>query len=197
MAYITVQEARTAFRQSAGGQRSVRSAKRSLGESTADLRPGETFDVFLSHSFRDAEAIAGLKEILEEEAGLTVYVDWVEDGGDLDRAKVTATTASWLRARMRASASLFYVTSEASPASRWMPWELGYFDGFRDGRVAVLPLVAQSSDAFTGQEYLGLYPTVERLRHTDGGSGIYVTSGPGTHMSLVDFKAGRSTFETH
>jgi hypothetical protein len=37
-----------------------------------------TFDVFLSHSVRDALLILGLRKLLEKE-GLTVYVDWIED----------------------------------------------------------------------------------------------------------------------
>jgi hypothetical protein len=41
-----------------------------------------TFDVFLSHSVRDAQLVLGLKKLLEGE-GLTVYVDWIEDK-DLD-----------------------------------------------------------------------------------------------------------------
>jgi hypothetical protein len=40
-----------------------------------------------------------------------------------------------------------------------MPWELGYFDGLRE-RVAVLPVV-KTQGAYVGNEYLGLYPTVE------------------------------------
>jgi hypothetical protein len=42
-----------------------------------------------------------------------------------------------------------------------MPWELGYFDGFKPGYVWILPLVMDYDSEFKGQEYLGLYPTVE------------------------------------
>jgi hypothetical protein len=47
-----------------------------------------------------------------------------------------------------------------------MPWELGYFDGFK-GKVAILPVVEGNvnTDAFTGQEYLGLYPYVTKGPH--------------------------------
>jgi hypothetical protein len=44
-----------------------------------------------------------------------------------------------------------------------MPWELGYFDGIKTGYVWILPLVAQDDSEFKGQEYLGLYPPVEKL----------------------------------
>lgn len=47
-----------------------------------------------------------------------------------------------------------------SPGSRWMPWELGFFDGFRTA-VAVLPVAKNSSETFCGQEFLGLYPYID------------------------------------
>lgn len=41
-----------------------------------------------------------------------------------------------------------------------MPWELGFFDGFRTA-VAVLPVAKNSSETFSGQEFLGLYPYID------------------------------------
>jgi hypothetical protein len=116
------------------------------------------FDVFLSHSRLDAEVILGVKNLLEGE-GLRVYVDWVEDQ-QLDRSRVTAKTAEVLRIRMRNSQSLIFATSESSPSSKWMPWELGYFDGFRPGYVAILPLVTSSTSGFVG--ILGPLPVFGR-----------------------------------
>ena len=56
------------------------------------------FDVFLSHSYEDAEVIAGVKGLIEDQ-GLSVYVDWIEDF-EADRSHVTAATAKMLRRRM-------------------------------------------------------------------------------------------------
>lgn len=117
------------------------------------------FDVFLSHSSEDAEVIAGVKAIMESE-GMSVYVDWVDDPLT-DRSKVTPATANLLRDRMNHSRFLIYASSTASSASRWMPWELGYFDGRRPGKVGILPIVSHSGASFVGVEYLGLYPTIE------------------------------------
>ena len=97
-----------------------------------------------------------------EAAGLTVYVDWIEDA-KLDRSKVTVATAALLRERMRTCSSLVYAHSANSSHSVWMPWELGYFDGFKPEHVWILPLVANSDSEFRKQEYLGLYPSVEKL----------------------------------
>lgn len=42
-----------------------------------------------------------------------------------------------------------------------MPWELGYFDGYSSGKVAILPVLDYEYETFSGQEYLGIYPKVQ------------------------------------
>lgn len=117
--------------------------------------PYKVYDIFLSHSSKDAELVEGLKLKLED-LGLSVYVDWIEDP-QLDREKVTLETAVTLQKRMRQSKSLIYAYSENGAQSRWMPWELGFFDGLK-GLVSILPIVSQStSDRYVGAEFLGLY----------------------------------------
>jgi hypothetical protein len=140
------------------------------------------FDVFLSHSFLDAQIILGVKELLEAE-GLRVYVDWIEDA-QLDRSRVTAKTADLLRNRMRHSESLIFATSSTSSQSKWMPWELGYFDGFKPDFVAILPLVQSVASDFSGQEYLGLYPYIEDVHWDTGRSGFGMSTGPRTAWPL-------------
>jgi hypothetical protein len=119
------------------------------------------FDIFLSHSFEDAQVIAGVKGFIEDQ-GLQVYVDWIEDP-QADRSYVTAATAEMLRQRMNNCESLLYVSSDAARKSKWMPWELGYFDGKKPGYVGIVPIVEREGQAFQGQEYLGLYPYVELI----------------------------------
>jgi hypothetical protein len=120
------------------------------------------FDIFLSHSYEDAELIAGVQSLIEAE-GLTVYVDWVVDR-QLDRSSVTAATAKLLRTRMKHCRFLLYVSSKSSSDSKWMPWELGYFDGKRSSnRIGILPIVVNAGDRFRGQEYLGIYPVYESV----------------------------------
>jgi len=120
------------------------------------------FDIFMSHSYEDAEIIAGAKLIIEQNSGLTVYVDWIEDA-QADRSRVTPGTADMLRQRMNHCRFLLYATSRSSPNSKWMPWELGYFDGLKGGSVGILPIVQSTDDSFKGQEYLGLYPPYQMI----------------------------------
>lgn len=137
---------------------SLRTAKTVLKEEVATAKTKTSFDIFLSHSTSDAEIILGVKGVLEDH-GKTVYVDWLEDP-QLDRANVSAANAEVIRLRMRQSKSLVYVHTENSGSSKWMPWELGYFDGF-NGAVAILPVTRTQQTNFEGQEYLGIYPYLD------------------------------------
>lgn len=136
----------------------VKKAEQLIVEAASSYTAGRTYDIFLSHSIRDAELILGIKSTIED-IGYSVYVDWIEDP-HLDRTKVTSATAEKLRQRMDSSMSLFYVTTNNSDASKWMPWECGYFDGKRE-KVAIVPIQKESTDnSFSGKEYLGLYPYI-------------------------------------
>lgn len=169
MAFITLGEARLK-----GAAARQTTASRVLKEEVTNLRKSTSrYDIFLSHSFSDADIVLGIKRILEEEGNLRVFVDWVEHP-ELDRSRVTAETAAIIRAAMANSNSMIFATSEASPSSKWMPWELGFFDGSQGAsKVAILPLVHAEGAEFRGQEYLALYAKVERrdLR-VEGSTGV-------------------------
>ena len=162
MAYFTKQEARnyakrsiTASVESYSRVESYSSKLESIVESQNNQRQ---FDVFLSHSIRDEELILGIVEFLKQ-MGKEVYVDWIEDR-QLSRSSVTPETAETLRQRMNQSSRLLYLATDNASSSKWMPWELGYFDGLKSGNVAILPLVDSAYSSFQGQEYLGLYPAL-------------------------------------
>ena len=157
MAFFTQAEVRKAAQQAIPAGRSARDA---LNDAQRNSKETDRFDVFLSHAMLDAELVLGIKVLLETE-GQRVYVDWFDDQG-LERDRVTAETADVLRKRMRQSESLLYVATENATKSKWMPWELGYFDGFKNGGVAILPVLDKSDAQFNGQEYLGLYPAITR-----------------------------------
>jgi len=185
MTNYTLSEVRSAgqaeARYESGGAREV------LRKSAKLVGP---FDIFLSHSFHDAELILGVRSILQR-AGKRVYVDWIDDP-ELDRSRVTKNTAARLRERMLQCPSMIYAATKASTTSKWMPWELGYFDGRKGPEaIAIMPLVAYQGETL-GQEYLSLYPTVERSP-TIQTTPIVTRHGYGTlqQKSLADLVAGR------
>ncbi|MHA7661866.1 TIR domain-containing protein [Mycolicibacterium sp. HS_4_1] len=121
------------------------------------------FDIFLSHSVRDARVILGVRDWLISQ-DLRVYVDWIDDP-ELDRSAVSRATAARLRERMVNSRSLIYASSRSAQKSRWMPWELGYFDGVKGSQqVSIMRLDSSRSDKFVGEEYLDLYKQLEAVR---------------------------------
>ena len=116
------------------------------------------YDIFLSHNSSDNEILAGLTLLLQD-LGYTVYVDWNDP--KLDKDTVTPKTAAILRERMKQSKSFIYAFTENSLDSKWMPWELGYFDGLKDSRIAVLPISKSNKNTYKGSEYIGLYNHIQ------------------------------------
>lgn len=167
MALLVASEVRAAAREAA--RREYASTESLLKESRKVARTSH--DIFLSHSKLDSDLILGVKIALES-TGRSVYVDWIDDP-QLDRSKVSPATAQSLRTRMTRSNALFYVHTSNAAVSRWMPWELGYFDGLK-GNVAILPVVESSLSAYKGEEYLGLYPHVDVV-----GSSIFINDDRG------------------
>lgn len=169
--YFTKTEARAAARGVTGHQINA-SAGGVLRKAMESVQDFQSFDIFLSHAVADAELVLGVKQLLEQQ-GAEVYVDWSYDP-QLDRSKVNADTAALLRLRMRQSKSLLYLATEASTSSKWMPWELGFFDGYQPGGVAIFPVLDKETDVFVGQEYLGLYPKVTKDQFTSGKQDVFV-----------------------
>jgi len=131
--------------------------KSALIESSENFSGLETYDIFLSHSFLDKELILGLKLLLEK-YNFSVYVDWTEDP-QLDRKNVTRKNVEIIKERMKTSTSLLYVVTDNSANSKWMPWELGFMDGYT-GKVAILP-VTNDNEGFKEHEYLNIYPYID------------------------------------
>ncbi|BAQ74700.1 uncharacterized protein POS17_3006 [Pseudomonas sp. Os17] len=171
MAFFTKEQAKAAARRSENMLDQVAGL-----ESYSD----ERFDVFLSHSMLDQDLVVGVAMLLKEQ-GYSVYIDWVEDE-ELDREHVDKETAERLRQRMRNCSSLIYIATDRSGQSKWMPWELGYFDGYKDGGVAILPLVDTVNSGFDGQEYLGLYPLVNQVNQR-----LYVEDASKVHSDFWAF----------
>lgn len=151
--------------------REKKSANQYLRESQVQRK--FSYDVFLSHSSLDAEIILGLKMVLES-LGLSVYIDWLDDP-QLSRDCVNKKTAATIKSRMDVCGAMLYAVSSNALSSKWMPWELGYFDGLKQGQVGILPISTPPTDTdFKGYEYLALYPVFE-VRQDGNELGLFTT----------------------
>lgn len=139
---------------------------KTLNESTKLFAAGTKlhteFDIFLSHSFLDKEDVEGLYFELTR-MGYSVYVDWIVDP-KLDRNNVTKESATLIRDRMRLCKCLLLAISDNASVSKWMPWELGFVDGFTN-RCAIIPVSSRTlfiPNSYIGFDYLSLYPFIKK-----------------------------------
>jgi hypothetical protein len=185
MAYLT--EAKVRARAGLVTRHFQKTAYRVLSEATA---PAEAiFDVFLSHSSAELEEIVLGVKLLLENRGLKIYVDKYSDP-QLSPDIVTPATAKILRGRMRRSSALLYIYSRHSRTSRWMPWELGFFDGLK-GTVGIIPVTRNQEETFKGEEYLNLYPYVdEELVETTKRRELWINKSPNVYAALSSWVRG-------
>ncbi len=181
--------------QSVTRQSGAPTAGQILESARTTTRDSEAFDIFLSHAIADAELVLGVKKLLEQQ-GAVVYVDWSYDR-QLDRSKVNVETAALLRQRMRQSKSLIYLATDAATISKWMPWELGFFDGYRPGGVAIMPVLDKETDRFVGQEYLSLYPRVTKDHYQNSAASDVFVEGLGRWTTLKSFRAGTPNWQSY
>ena len=156
MVFFTENELRDRCRQ-AYGVRQFSDIQKALCEHYRVADSAKMYDIFLSHSSSDYQIVAGLALVLQD-LEYTVYVDWNDKA--LDRNHVTPQTAAILKERMAKCRCLIYAFSENATHSKWMPWELGYFDGLK-GKVAVLPITQGVKSCIVGSEFVGLYPQIQ------------------------------------
>lgn len=129
-------------------QRRVREARQRSPEGTT----------FLSHSSKDDHLMPMVVHILENH-GATVYLD---DRDPALSAKPGREVAKLLRSRIRVCRKFILFASKHVRDSKWVPWELGLSDGFKNpGNTAIFPAVDSASETtWTKQEYLGAYDRV-------------------------------------
>src|SRR4051794_8227950 len=84
------------------------------------------FDVFILHNRKDTDRVLKLEKIITE-WGFTCYI--AANDPKLQRPENPKQLSQSIRLNLRKARCLIYAFSENSPRSRWMPWEIGFFDG--------------------------------------------------------------------
>jgi hypothetical protein len=138
----------------------IRASSRSTAQAT----------VFLSHSHADRGLIQPAINFLNNQ-GVKLYVDWLD--ADMP-TQVSAETAAKVRTKIRENRKFVMLSSQNSLASRWVPWELGFCDGEKQGNhLAVFPISGDDA-AYTGNEYVQLYP---KIQYINNNWWVYLSNG--------------------
>lgn len=120
----------------------------------SQLEQHKSFDLFLSHSSKDVDALLKLKTMLNAQ-GINVYIDWVNDREQLSRTLTNKDTAKVIIERIKSCNALMFVNTEASLLSLWTPWELGYAHAL--GKKICVLQIGEVKDA---PAYLDIYDKV-------------------------------------
>jgi TIR domain len=128
--------------------------KATLDESVETRFPSDyaEFDIFLSYRNADIEIALGVHTDLVRR-GYRVYLDRIMDP-QLNRTNVSAATANEIRKRLMQSKSVLSIATDNAEGSNWMPWELGFEDGYR-GKSAIVPVTDDRN--FRGTEFVAVY----------------------------------------
>ena len=122
----------------------------------ASTLPGKT--VFVSHASADDQWIPGVLRFFDRFAA-PAYVD------DFDKRlpkPPTTATALTLKNEIKQCPRFVVLVSPNSRFSRWIPWELGLADGFKNiPLIALLPVTPEGTEEnWTKEEYFSLYPRI-------------------------------------
>lgn len=128
-------------------------------------------DVFVSHKKENTTEAKRLKSRIQK-LGYTCYID--ADDPSLKETKSAEQMAELIRSHLRQCRCLIFVYSQQAIESKWMPWELGFFDGRWGNRSIGLyildkgphrkagdPPRDESRASFSVQEYLEMYEQVD------------------------------------
>lgn len=169
------QAARRALEQSRGDN--FEALLQGACEETSDK---ERFDVMLVSNAQDVSLLVGVKQLLEE-CSLRVYTDRFS-AQVLPGQFVTLDRLGQQKRRMGQSRTLLLITVEEQVLTESIAWMLGYFDGLRDGGVAILPLVDSYMQSAAAGALTCSYP---HLVHPDRLAGMQAEDVPA--VSLDDF----------
>jgi hypothetical protein len=133
---------------------------------------GRKRTAFLCHSHHDKQLAEGLQVLLQEQ-GLDLYIDWKDGTMPATPDKVTAQK---IQSKIQTCDLFIFLATANSKASRWCPWEIGYANGKKTWEQIA---IAQTTDGHEthGNEYLQLY---RRLDAIGNGQMVWVAPGSST-----------------
>lgn len=130
--------------------------------------------IFLSHKHDEVENLDSAINLLKR-FGVDVYIDWLDDGMPKSTSGITAHR---IKQKIKENKKFIFLATEGAIGSKWCNWELGYGDSLKYiDNIALLP-VRSNHAAYSGSEYMQIYPSIE---YEDGTSknlaGQYLSQG--------------------
>ena len=120
--------------------------------------PSQGITVFLSHKHDEIAVLENVICMLKS-LGISVYVDWLDDGMPKDTC---GETAQRIKQKIKECKKFILLATEGAIASKWCNWELGYGDAHKYlANIAIMPITEKRRDAFSGSEYLQIYPVIK------------------------------------
>ena len=114
--------------------------------------------VFISHSHKNSDLVEYLVALLTK-LKVEVYVDWMDD--DLSYPP-TRKTALKIKNMIDLNKKFILLATNEGIESKWCNWELGIGDVHKYiDHIALMP-IADNSGNWSGSEYLGLYPYIDK-----------------------------------
>lgn len=160
--------------------RSMTAMNEAVGQVKRASRVGE-ITVFLSHKHDEAKELKDAIALLHS-LGVSVYVDWMDEGMP---SVTSGKTAERIKQKIQANKKFILLATDAAVASKWCNWELGYGDAHKYIKhIALLP-IAENDGTWKGSEYLQIYPAIES-DNTIGAGGYVVKHGT-TRVSLAEW----------
>lgn len=143
-----------------------------VNETRTHSKAASKTSVFLSHSHHDKNELEQAK-IFFENLGISIYVDWADKTMP---ERTSGITAQQIKNQIITVNDKFVLlATNDAVASKWCNWEVGIADPFKLHKkaIALLP-IADNSGTWTGNEYLQIYPRIERNPRESGGEVYYV-----------------------
>jgi len=143
-----------------------------VNESRTYSKSSATTSIFLSHSHLDKDVVEQAK-IFFENLGISIYVDWADETMP---ERTNGVTANKIKNQIITVNDKFVLlATNNAVSSKWCNWEVGIADPFKlpDKKLAILPLANNRGD-WDGNEYLQIYPRIERNPRKLGGEGYFV-----------------------
>ncbi len=144
--------------------------------------PSQGITVFLSHKHDEMAVLEDVICMLKS-LGISLYVDWLDEGMPKDTC---GETACRIKKKIKECKKFILLATEGAIASKWCNWELGYGDAQKYlDNIAIMPITERRRETFPGSEYLQIYPVV-KSDYEYLVTGCYVEY-EGKRISLIDW----------